>query len=322
VTRLLLAASVLLAPAPRAHVPLVPARAVSPDSVAVSFVELASSPVGARRYRLAVPTGDTRAPRPLLVVLHGCTQDAADIARGSRLDRAAAERGWLVAYAEQPASANPRRCWNWFDPAHQRRDAGEPALVAAIVDDVARRHRVDASRTWLVGISAGAAMAGIVALAYPERIAGVVMHSGLAVLGASTALEAVAQMQQGVGDAAPSIAAARARLGAAPVPAALVIHGETDPVVRAANGVQLAAQWRALANVETPTDDAHVPRDARVTARAWRAAGGTVPRVAHWQVAGLAHAWSGGDSAGSWTDPAAPDIVPALLDWLAAHPRP
>nr|MCU0626260.1 PHB depolymerase family esterase [Gemmatimonadaceae bacterium] len=139
----LLATSVLLAPSSRALAPAAPpappgmpprqqGARMTPDSVQVRVIELATSPVGARRYRLVVPAGDRRTPRPLLLVLHGCTQDAADFARGSRLDRAATERGWIVAYAEQPPAANPRRCWNWFLPAHQQRDAGEPALIEAI----------------------------------------------------------------------------------------------------------------------------------------------------------------------------------------------
>lgn len=314
---LLLAASVLLAPAPRA----LPAPPMDADSASVSYVELSSSPVGPRRYRLVVPAGDARAARPLVVALHGCTQDAADFARGSRLDRAAAERGWLVAYAEQPEGANPRKCWNWFVPAHQGRDAGEPALVEAIRADVARRHAVDPARTWLVGVSAGAAMAGITALAYPERWAAVVMHSGLALLAARDPMAAVTQMQQGTSDAAAALEAARTLVRGAAVPDALVIHGETDPVVRVANAAQLATQWASLAGATAAVRDPHAPADARVAVTAHAAAGDAHVRVASWRIAGLAHAWSGGDPAGSWTDAAAPDATSALLDWLAAHPR-
>ena len=131
---------------------------------------------GARAYRLYVPSryDATQEAAPLVVMLHGCTQDAADVARGTRLDAHAERAGALVVYPEQPATANPKKCWNWYDAAHQARDAGEPAIVAAIVRDVMASHRVDRSRVYVAGLSAGGAMAAIVAAAYPETFAAAV----------------------------------------------------------------------------------------------------------------------------------------------------
>ena len=119
-----------------------------------------STEQGVRRYKLYVPGSyDGSKAFPLVVMLHGCTQDPDDIARGTRLNESAEEKSVLVAYPEQPETANPRKCWNWYEPAHQKRDEGEPALIAAITHQVMKDYRVDPRRVYVAGVSAGAAMA-------------------------------------------------------------------------------------------------------------------------------------------------------------------
>src|SRR2546430_5748161 len=88
---------------------------------------------GRRAYRLYVPPQPSAEPRTLVVALHGCWQTPEDFARGTRLNEAAERRGLLVLYPAQSRWDNVNRCWHWFDPANQPRQAGETAGLAALV---------------------------------------------------------------------------------------------------------------------------------------------------------------------------------------------
>lgn len=269
-----------------------------------------AGPAGARRYRLYLPPG-APAGRPLLVVLHGCTQTPEDIATGTRYDRLADARGVVVAYPEQPASEHPQRCWRWYEPAHQSRGAGEPAIIAGIAAEVTAEFGTAPTRTYLTGISAGGAMALLVAIAYPERFAAVGSHSGVPPAVADTLPEALALMQ-GRGGPPPALRP--------PPPPAVVFHGEADAVVRPVNAEWIAAQWGDGIVAEAPAADSGTAGGREFHRRRWRDAGGRL-RLEVWTVAGLGHALSGGDPAGTFSDPLGPDAAAAMLDFLLLHRR-
>jgi poly(hydroxyalkanoate) depolymerase family esterase len=280
-------------------------------------VRLHESTAGTREYRLFVPSAYAAAAgageaAPLVVMLHGCTQDAADVARGTRLDAHAERAGALVVYPEQPATANPKKCWNWYDAAHQGRDAGEPAIITAIVREVMASHRVDPSRVYVAGISAGGAMAAIVAAAYPEVFAAVAAHSGIAVGAARSVMDALGVMAKGPAAVAPV-------LGTAPPPL-LVVQGGADPVVNAANAEALSTQWRSGRRVEgggrREEGDAGGYHFVRTS---WGDAG--APDVEVVTVRELGHAWSGGSTEGTYTDARGPDATALMMKFLVAHRR-
>ncbi|CAN5887242.1 hypothetical protein BH23GEM7_BH23GEM7_33030 [soil metagenome] len=256
--------------------------------------------VGARRYLLFVPASyDGTAELPLVVMLHGCTQDAEDFARGTRMNALAEEYGFLVAYPEQPQSAHPQKCWNWYAPEHQQREAGEPALVAGITREVMREHRVDPARVFVAGISAGAAMSVIMAATYPDLYAAAASHSGIGYRAAEGVPQALAVMREGRSGAAERGALVLAAMGERrrPVPL-LLFHGAADPVVSPLNASQLEEQWSAASAAE-----------------------GTEPVVESRIVEGLGHAWSGGSPEGSYTDAAGPDASREIVRFFLAHPR-
>ena len=326
----LLATSILTACAmPHAAPEQTPASAtpvaVSPGHVVTGELADAS---GARAWRLWVPAGHDRTkPAPLVVMLHGCTQDPDDVARGTRMDAQADVLGVLVLYPMQPASANPKKCWNWYDPAHQRRDAGEPASIAALTRQVQAEYGTDPANTSIAGISAGGAMALITAAAYPDLYAAVGVHSALPWGAAGNVMEALTAMSRGA-EAVP--AAAERMTGVALVQAmgdrahalpAIVLHGADDKVVNAANGEalvrQLADAYVQLtpnARYMAPTTDTLSEGGRQVTRT--RAVAGNVEG---WRIAGLGHAWSGGSSAGTFTDSAGPDATAIMLRFLLAH---
>jgi poly(hydroxyalkanoate) depolymerase family esterase len=252
-----------------------------------------TSAEGSRAYVVARPLGGGAARgRPMVVVLHGCVQSADDIARGTRMTEVAAHEGFVVLYPEQPASANLQRCWNWYLPAQTTRGSGEVALLAAMIDSIGRREGADPNRVAVMGMSAGAAMAASLVVAYPERFAALAMHSGVAAGAAVDVGSALAVMAKGPanGDALGDAALAAMGVRARPVPV-IVLHGAADKVVSPANLPAAAAQWTRV-NTRAPGRGAPVEQHL---------------------LEGVGHAWSGGAAAGSYTAPQGPDATGLIV---------
>ena len=257
---------------------------------------------GARDYRLFEPARVGGAA-PLVVMLHGCTQDPDDFARGTRMNALAREHGVLVLYPAQSHKANAQRCWNWFKHNHQARGKGEPAILAGMVRDVIARHDVDPARVYVAGLSAGGAMAAILGDAYPDLFAAVGVHSGLAAGSATDVASAFAAMRGEAG--APRRAP---RHGVAPP--TIVFHGDADATVNLVNGERVAGAggWTARPGVQRGASALGVP----FTRRTW-VDGQGVERAEQWTLHGVGHAWSGGDLSGSYTDPRGPDASAEML---------
>ena len=288
-------------------------------------------PEGSRPWRLYAPSAHGTEAMPMLVMLHGCTQDAADIARGTQFDGEAEAGNFLVLYPEQTVGDNPRRCWNWFDAAHQRRGSGEPAILAAMIAHVGAEYHADSLRVHVAGVSAGAAMAGLLAVAYPERFASLTSVSGIGWRAASDVSRALAVMQRGAGEALPPGEAVRAAMGgnAWPLPV-LVVHGGADAVVSVRNGAETASQFAELHDAlrrdagQAPLQVVDVPvrteQGYTVHERQWGEAAGRA-RVSLLRVDELGHAWSGGSTRGSFTDSAGPNATHLIALFIAQHSR-
>jgi poly(hydroxyalkanoate) depolymerase family esterase len=264
--------------------------------------------------------------RTLVVVLHGCTQDADDIARGTRFNEAAARDGFVVLYPEQSEAAHPRKCWNWFVPEQSHRGAGEAAVIAGLTLKIAHEEGIDPRRVFLAGISAGAAMAANLVAGYPEVYAAVAFHSGLPALVANDVASALAVMSKGPAESDELGTLAFHEMGArARVVPVIAFHGVSDPSVSVVNLRATARQWvvaNALAVHAKPPEPVEVhPADHRLSGLRYVLSNGTVLAEA-WRVEGLAHAWSGGSAAGSYADPGAPDATTMMLEFFRSHPRP
>lgn len=267
---------------------------------------------GSRAYRLYVPASYGGQPTALLVMLHGCTQTAEDFATGTRMNAVAESHGALVAYPEQSRSANPNGCWNWFSRADQRRDQGEPALIAGIAREVMRDFAVAPGRVYVAGLSAGGATAALMGRLYPELFAAVGVHSGLAAGAAEDAGTAFRAMRQGAPDVALS-PGAEPRL----VPT-IVFHGDRDRTVSPVNGAQVIAQAGANVSLHRSTDRQRSADGVEYTRTVHCDPAGH-PDLEHWVIHGAGHAWSGGDRAGSHTDPSGPDASAEMMRFFLQH---
>jgi poly(hydroxyalkanoate) depolymerase family esterase len=266
---------------------------------------------GTRDYKLFEPPRPDARPLPLVVMLHGCTQDPDDFARGTRMNALAPTRGFLVLYPAQSQRGNAQRCWNWFKHNHQARGKGEPGILAGMVRHVVATHDVDPARVYVAGLSAGGAMAAILGDAYPDLFAAVGVHSGLPAGSATDVQSAFAAMGGGA-TAPPRVPKAGA------TPPTIVFHGDADATVHIVNGerVLAAAGVTAGADVRHGASASGVP----YTRRIWVGGQGG-ERGEQWTIHGAGHAWSGGDPAGSYTDPRGPDASAEMLRFFLAHPK-
>ncbi len=260
-----------------------------------------STATGRRRYKLYVPQGAATAPRPLVLMLHGCTQSPDDFAAGTRMNAIADELGLLVAYPEQTAAHNTSKCWNWFKPGDQRRGGGEAALLAAIPADIGRDTPVDGTRVFVAGLSAGGAAAAVLAHEYPDVFRAAGIHSGLACGAARDLPSALSAMKRG---------AAGRSVAASPLPT-ITFHGSADGTVAPVNARHVLAD--TVAGLAAPVvERGRSPAGVAYTKESWKDARGC-PRAEAWTIQGAGHAWSGGNSAGSYTDPRGPDASREMM---------
>jgi poly(hydroxyalkanoate) depolymerase family esterase len=264
-------------------------------------------PLHMRRYRLFLPPGiGARRPMPLLLLLHGCGQDAASFAAATRAAAGARAGRYAVLLPEQSSAANPQRCWNWFRP--EAVVAAEAALLMAMVDHVCARHPLRRDRLFALGLSAGGAMAMTLALRYSDRFLAVGTHSGAVPHSAVTPVQAGQAMR---GRRGPALAGLRRHLAGRALPPLLVIHGELDRSVAPANADASAELWRALAEGAPLVSKA--PRQSQrgtrhpYTTTDWQRGGAIYVRQV--RIAGLGHAWSGGTARQAFSDPKGPDAL-------------
>jgi poly(hydroxyalkanoate) depolymerase family esterase len=257
---------------------------------------------GTREYKLFVPPLMPGRPRALLVMLHGCTQHPDDFAAGTRMNELALQHNALVLYPAQAQQANAQRCWSWFKHNHQARDRGEPSILAGMTQELIRAHGIDGRHVFIAGLSAGGAMAAIMGAAYPELFAAVGVHSGLPAGAAHDLPSALAAMKGSVSQ--PRSTERRART----VPT-IVFHGDADTTVHPDNGMQIIEGLGP--SVATQQQDFR--QGGRQGSRSIRRAPDGRVLGEHWVVHGAGHAWIGGSSAGSYTDPQGPDASKEML---------
>lgn len=261
----------------------------------------------ARDFRLFVPPQAALGePLPMIVMLHGCTQDPEDFAAGTAMNDLACRHGFYVLYPAQAKHANPKACWNWFKAHHQQRGRGEVSTLAAMIRQTQAAHGIDPSRVYAAGLSAGGAMAVALARAYPDLVAAIGVHSGLSADVAH--------------DLPSALAAMHGRAARAPQPLStptIVFHGDADHTVHPHNAEAL---FEAVMAGHGPVRSERLGGRGkrRVTRHRRESAGGRIV-AEHWVLHGAGHTWSGGDPSGSHTDADGPDASQEMVRFFAAH---
>jgi poly(hydroxyalkanoate) depolymerase family esterase len=291
-----------------------------------------------RNYRLYIPAA-TIENRPLLVMIHGCRQDAATFAEATRMNALADQHGFAVLYPDQTEVANPHQCWNWFE-TETLAGRGETAILLTMIDRAVKRAGADAENVVIAGLSSGGAMAALLAFSYPERFSSVAVHSGLAPHTADTVTSALAVMRDGADLDIAALTKRYWREHQLPPPPLLVIHGDADDRVHTKNADQLFDLWASLNQAETPNPLPRKQQDFNATTRqrAYRvvsiAAAASAPdqRGSHntqgfklaesVRVKGLEHAWSGGNAALPFNDAMGPDASKMIVAFAGLDKQP
>lgn len=280
-----------------------------------------SNTAGSRVYKVYRPSGPALPLRPVIVMLHGCTQSAEDFAAGTQMNRLADRHGFIAVYPEQGPGANASKCWNWFSSENQQRGRGEPSLIAGITREVIEREGGDPKRVFVAGLSAGGAMAVIMAETYPDLYVAAGVHSGLPYASAHDVTSALSVMQGGVVGEAAFVPAAGVR--AVPV---IVFHGDRDPMVHPSNGIEIVARAgkahaaQADAPMLRPVSSRGTSGGGREYTRTVHACDEGHARIEAWILHGAGHAWSGGHASGSHTDASGPDASAEMVRFFLSLP--
>jgi len=288
-----------------------------------------AGPEGTRDYLLYEPAGYDGTPLPLVVALHGCSQTASHFAYVTGFNQLADAKGFLVAWPEQTLAANSGGCWNWFLPGHQQRTTGEAAIIAGIVQEVKGTHAVDDERVYATGISAGAAMAIVMAAVFPDRFAAVSSVEGCPFQGTPCIGSASVLPAETLAGYAFQAMGSYAR--AVPV---MVVQGDIDFNVPLANGELIVQQWLGVAdraddgssNQSVSRQPDHTDKGTAPGGHSYDTAvyvdGNGAPLVERWLVHGLGHAWPGGAPAVAYSDPMGPSATEESYRFFEAHPMP
>jgi len=288
-----------------------------------------------RANKLWIPEGYNGQALPLYVMLHGCTQDPTDFSKGTKMNTYGDQYNLFVLYPLQPTSANSNKCWNWFETSDQARGSGEPALIAGMVGSVMDQYNIDADRVYVGGLSAGAAMAVIMGVTYPDIFAAVAVGAGLEYKSATSTISAYTAMSSGGPDPLT-----QGQLGYKAggkyvrLQGVMVIHGTSDYTVAYKNGEQVITSYaRTLDLVHGGGSVTGSITDTPASTESGKVSGGYSYTIENYinedsgqlllkfvTVTSMGHAWSGGSTEGTYTDPKGPDASLLMIQFFSSFP--
>lgn len=271
------------------------------------------SVAGSRGYKIYLPASEPKRPRGLILMLHGCSQTADDFAVGTHINTLAEKHGLAIAYPEQTKMNNLKLCWNWFKPGNQQRGLGEPAILATLTQKLMKEFGLERDAVFVAGLSAGGAMAAILADVYPEIYSAAGIHSGLTRGSAHSVLTAMAAMRKGgVSEGIVSTIAE----DSLPV-RRIIFQGDSDSTVHPSNAAMIVAA--AVGSDAVPSRIGKRTVRERGYARSDYSGSDGAILLEFWMIEGSGHAWSGGRAAGSYTDRKGPDASVQMIRFFLAE---
>ncbi|MDF2068426.1 PHB depolymerase family esterase [Bacillus sp. Cr_A10] len=294
-----------------------------------------SGTYGGKTYKLYVPSQyDSSKSYPLYVMLHGCTQDATQFSTGTKMNALSEEKGFLVLYPEQNSSANSNKCWNWFETSHQNRGSGEPSVIAGMVQSIKSNYSIQNDQVFVAGLSAGAAMSVIMGATYPDVFSGIGVGAGLEYKAATSMTEAFTAMSSGGSSPVQRGRDAYNAMGSRAKPLKVIVfHGTSDYTVNKINGDQVISQWAVTNSLAATgaegwlddqadnTQNLQVPSGKSYTVYDYKAQDEKI-WMKKVNIQNMGHAWSGGSSQGSYTDPQGPDASRIMWEFFQSDVKP
>jgi poly(hydroxyalkanoate) depolymerase family esterase len=306
---------------------------ISQANAPFGIVESYQSEEGQLNYLVYRPeTAAADAEIPLVLALHGCTQDPFMLEASSGLKNLADTQGFMLIYPQQNANASPHRCWNWYEPRNQARETGEPSMLAGIVRQVSESYAVDDSRIYVTGLSSGGAMTSILASCFPDLFAAAAVHSGMAYKSANSAAQALIAPFSG-NQTPPNIAGEEAYRCSGTqnqtIPM-LMLHGTADTVVFPINGRHTLEEFAQLNDFEDDGEDNDSVQAVPTNTQTQQVEGGHSYIVEDYNyngellmqayiVDGLQHMWSGGTGIYPLSDPKAPNATQIFWDFMSQY---
>ncbi|MQA87394.1 MAG: PHB depolymerase family esterase [Streptosporangiales bacterium] len=313
---------------------LASSAAASPEDVAAERYGVYRGSAGGLAYKVHVPPSyRSGVSTPLLVALHGCFMTGFSVnsmEKTTGLSRLADERGFVVVYPSQDPRRNRQMCWNFDQPEHQRRDAGEPSLIAGVTETVVDTYHVDPGRVYVAGASAGAAMSVVMGVTYPDLYAAIAVGAGCEY----ACDPALADDPDSVSPLETAVRAYR-EMGerARPVPT-FIMQGTADSLVPPLAADRLVTHWariddlaidgRADGDVDDVPDSVRrvaEPGSHPYTRSVYTARGSGRVLIGTYVVEGLGHEWPGSDK-GLFSDPTGPNATELLWEFMSAHSMP
>lgn len=207
----------------------------------VEVTGFGSDPGDLRMLRL-VPDG-LPAGAPVVVALHGCTQNGTGYGVDSGWADLATQRGFALVLPEQRSGNNANGCFNWFESGDTTPGSGEVESIRQMLDRTLADTGGDASRVYVTGLSAGGAMTAAMLATYPGSYAGGAVVAGLP-YGCATSLPSAFTCQNPGVDKTPQAWGDLVRAAASGAPGKVAVwHGDADYTVAVANQRELMEQW-------------------------------------------------------------------------------
>jgi len=288
-----------------------------------------TGPAGSRDFYLYIPQAlqtPTTHAAPLFVMLHGCTQSPMEFAAATGMNAQADARSFVVIYPEQTSQYNALGCWNWFATDNQAR-SGETELIAMMVTTAASKVNIDLNQVYLVGFSAGAAMASNLLACYGDIFAAGAIHSGLTYDAAEGETDGALAMQDGSTKNLDDVAKRAIKCDPLPRKTSrlIIFQGSQDSTVAPVNAQQIVTTFKKVDELASGTGSANN----------WKIAGRKIPSADHQfdakvsdhylngdlkiesiLIDNMDHAWSGGSSSQSYTQPSSLNATSAITGFF------